>query len=50
MGHWLGLGAAGITSDNDVVAATVCVQFDAAGTYDFVCGIHASMTGTVTVE
>jgi plastocyanin len=38
-----------LESDIGAPAPNVTRTFDAIGTYDFVCRLHASMTGTVTV-
>jgi plastocyanin len=27
-----------------------CLQFNAAGSFDFVCSVHPAMTGTITVQ
>jgi plastocyanin len=39
----------GLVSDIGAPAPAVTRCFDAVGTYQFVCRLHASMTGTVTV-
>ncbi|MBA2281378.1 MAG: cupredoxin domain-containing protein [Acidimicrobiia bacterium] len=36
-------------SDDLAQGGTYAVTFDAAGTYEYVCGIHPNMRGTVTV-
>jgi len=31
-------------------SAVACLQFNTAGSYDFICSVHPNMTGTVTVN
>jgi plastocyanin len=45
------VGRGGAFASPDLVSGnTFSMTFDEAGTYEYVCGIHPNMTGTVTVE
>jgi plastocyanin len=45
------VGAGGAFASPDIAPGTnFSTTFDQAGTFEYVCGIHPSMTGTVTVE
>jgi plastocyanin len=37
-------------SSNVSPGTSVCFKFTVAGTYNYHCSIHSSMTGTVTVQ
>jgi plastocyanin len=45
------VGAGGAFASPDIAPGTnFSTTFDQAGTFEYVCGIHPSMTGTVRVE
>ncbi|MEZ4366117.1 MAG: hypothetical protein R2939_07490 [Kofleriaceae bacterium] len=44
-----GTSASNVFQSGAVGVHVACLQFDAAATIDFRCGLHASMTGTLTV-
>jgi plastocyanin len=45
------VGRGGAFASRDLVSGdSYSMTFDEAGTYEYVCGIHPNMAGTVTVE